>query len=255
MLSNALLASSASDAFYALELQRLKQADAQARMNLRRAQAAASDATVTRNVTYTIGPDGVRYATGSTVSTVKRGVESGAASTLDPQRLDRAARKPLANENAPQRGFADTRPATLAELLANKLSLSPLEFALAFSEPFTDGIARAELQIADRAVRSQETLHFRAAGGLASGTPVYGMQAGPDGALYATSGHVNIQTPSTTDPRKAARNAATLGIAATAPGDASAQDIGVARNAFSRAAGLYQQQALPLDERSVNIIG
>ena len=84
----------------------------------------------------------------------------------------------------------------------------------------------------DLQVRLHESLHHDAAGGNASGSPEFQTVTGPDGNIYAVGGHVNVQTTATSDPNKAARDAATLAHAATAPGDASAQDLSVARNAI-----------------------
>lgn len=84
------------------------------------------------------------------------------------------------------------------------------------------------LQAADVAVRRHEGLHFRAAAGLGN-APDYTTVKGPDGQYYAVGGSVSVATTSGADPEKAAREAETLGLAATAPGDASAQDLSAAR--------------------------
>ncbi len=214
--------------------------DGQIRSQLQQARGqAGAGSTVTANVTYGIGPDGQRYATGGTVTTSSRDAVS--ANGQAPGVAD-APRRPLTADNETTNAARFREPVTLQDIAQARLSLSPLEFAEAFSEEFNDDIRRSQLQVIDAGVRSQESLHFRAAGGLATGVPQYGYQVGPDGELYATSGQVNIGSSSTTDERKAARDATTLGIAATAPGDASPQDIAVARDAFSRAASLYQRQ-------------
>jgi len=98
-----------------------------------------------------------------------------------------------------------------------------------------DGLSNAEraylrqLQAADTAVRNHEALHFRAAGGLGA-LPEYQTITGPDGRQYAVAGSVNVSGTRGADGEKAAREAATLAIAATAPGDASAADFGAARS-------------------------
>ena len=230
---------------------KLKRAEGMAYASLKAAKINADPKqTVTSNIKYSIGPDGQLYATGGTVTTTTRSssAENKQSPLVNPLVGDIAK-----NDNVPKAGFADTRPATLADVLSNKLQLSPLEFALSFSEEFVDDIVRAEQSIVDGAVRSQETLHFRAAGGLASGLPQYGTEAGADGAFIATSGKVDIQSASQTDPAKAARDATTMAIAATAPGDASAQDFFVAKAALNDAAGFYRKAAMP--ENAVNLIG
>lgn len=97
----------------------------------------------------------------------------------------------------------------------------------------------AQLQTADTQVRNHELLHYRAAGGIASGTPQYSYVQGPDGKYYAVEGAVHVQTSATADPVKATRDAATMARAALAPGDASSADIAAARSAMSQAADAY----------------
>ncbi|GEM_PF-6707318 len=84
------------------------------------------------------------------------------------------------------------------------------------------------LQAADAAVRNHEGLHFRAAGGLGQ-LPEYQTVTGPDGNQYAVAGSVNVSSTQGVDAERAAREAETLGIAATAPADASAADLSAAR--------------------------
>lgn len=236
MISNSLLASANSDRFAAVHAMKLRNSDIGARSAIQQAKLQNPNATVTANVRYSVGPDGQLYVSGGTVSTTSRSKET--ANQITP------LRNAIENPDAPRAGFQDTRPATLADVLSNKLQLSPLEFALSFSEEFVDDIARAENIIIDGAVRSQETLHYRAAGGLAAGLPQYGTQVGPDGDLIATSGKVDVRASGRSDPRAAARDAATISIAATAPGDASAQDFFVAKSALSQAASLYRQAGI-----------
>lgn len=94
-----------------------------------------------------------------------------------------------------------------------------------------------QLQVADTGVRTHEAQHLRAAGGLATGTPDFVFQQGPDGKYYAVAGAVGIQTTATTDPEKAARQSQALALAASAPSDASAQDNAVAGKALAQAGG------------------
>lgn len=242
MLANVLLASASASNQYAQQVQQLRAADSSTRANLQKAQAAAGpDTLVTSNVTYAIGPDGTRYATGGTISKTTRSRESD----NDVSRLGRSqfAADPRALEAQGTRNNAlAPAPKSLSELLNPQLSLSPLEFALAFNdESFSENTQRAKLRNIDAGVRSQESLHFRAAGGLAEGIAQYGTEVGPDGELYATSGRVNVRPTASADPAKAARDAITVSHAATAPGDASAQDFFVSRAALSQAAQLYRQ--------------
>ena len=96
-------------------------------------------------------------------------------------------------------------------------------------------LALRELQQADATVRSHEGLHFRAAGGVASGIPQYQYTVGPDGRLYATGGNVEVRSTPTADRDKALEQAANISRAATAPGDASVQDLVAAREAYRNA--------------------
>lgn len=240
MLDSGSILSAIAPASQAVQNSQLRSADAALRNQLQQIKAnAGSGADVTANVTYSIGADGVRYATGGNVVTTRRTVDNGVERPAEPIAI--TPKEPFDAEDAVRTSSAlALRPANLSDVLGGRINLSPLEFAQTFSEEFTDNLRRSKLQIADVAVRSQERLHFRAAGGLASGLPQYVTDIGPDGELFATSGHVNIQTTPTNDPEKAARDSAVIGIAATAPGDASAQDIAVARSALSKAAGAYQ---------------
>lgn len=86
-----------------------------------------------------------------------------------------------------------------------------------------------ELQLADAAVRTHEGLHFTAAAGLGS-LPEYQTITGPDGNQYAVAGSVNVSTTQGADNERATRELETLGIAATAPADASAADLSAAKS-------------------------
>lgn len=111
-----------------------------------------------------------------------------------------------------------------------------------------------QLQSADVAVRSHEAQHLHAAGGLASGTPDYVYQQGPDGRYYAVAGAVNIQTGATSDPEAAARQAQTLALAASAPADASAQDNAVASSALSSVGQPSKENFIHATQRYNNTI-
>lgn len=121
----------------------------------------------------------------------------------------------------------------------NDLGLSPSDLAEIFGLNSNENIVQSRLQSADIGVRTHETQHFRAAGGLAQGTAEYEYVEGPDGKLYAVAGQVNISSQSGGDAAKEARDATTLYNAATAPGDASAQDLAVARSAIATANDAY----------------
>ena len=119
------------------------------------------------------------------------------------------------------------------------LGLSPSDLADLFGLDSNEGIVQNRLEAADAGVRTHEAQHFRAAGGLAQGTAEYEYVEGPDGKLYAVAGEVSIASQTTGDPKDDAINAATLYNAATAPGDASAQDLAVARSAIQSANEAY----------------
>jgi len=123
----------------------------------------------------------------------------------------------------------------------NLVSLSPSEQLDAFGLSDEERQLVNELRARDLEVRVHEAQHFYAAGGLASGGSEFQLQTGPDGNVYAVGGHVNISSGNTTDPEKAARDANTFALAASAPADGSAQDRAVANSASSRAAGLYSK--------------
>lgn len=179
---------------------------------------AGAHANVSVQYQYAVGPDGQLYVVGGRVSTSERVVRDGAGEQ--------------------QGGYAPVVP-PLPNGFSEKIQLSPEDFAETFGLTGGEREHLRALKTADAEVRGHEALHFRAAGGLAQGLPQYSYQQGPDGAFYAVGGEVAVQTGVTADPEKARRDAQALAVAATAPGDASAQDMQAARGAFSRAAGLY----------------
>lgn len=193
---------------------KLRQQDASMQHQIQKAKAGAGGAHVNVQVQTTRGPDGQTYVTGYTVTTTQR-VDSRTGEQ------------------------ANTLAGSLKDLGAPEISMSPLDFARMMAEEnrtSMESIALAKLRAADMGVRGHEAQHFRAGGGLVSGTPQYETVTGPDGSQYAVGGYVNIGTTGGGDADKAARDAVTFANAATAPGDASAQDIAVARDAYSRAA-------------------
>ncbi len=210
-------------------LQEMRMADANLRAEAQRI-ASGSSGTTTVSYSYTTGPDGRNYLSSVTVTQTKRTNESGS--------------QPF-------------NPSQLSDLAPASTSVSPLALAAAETENRDDSsqqlaeqLATLELQQADAGVRAHEGLHFRAAGGLAVGLPQFDYVKGPDGVYYAVGGQVDVQTTATSDPDKAARDAATFATAATAPGDASAQDMSAARGAYGRAADTYAS-AMQADARKV----
>lgn len=200
---------------------------------------AGPGANVTISYDYEVGPDGQLVATGATIQTSRRTSEAPNSLTNIEDAQGSPSQPILLFNNGP-RSFAD---------LANpRPALSPSDEAVVFgSEEFledtlntNEAARRARLQIADFGVRAQERQHFFAASGFGS-APQYEYEIGPDGELYAVAGSVAISTPATSDPERAARNAATVANAALAATDVSAQDISVARDAQARVASLYAQ--------------
>lgn len=187
------------------------------------AASAGSDAKVTYK--YDVGADGKLVVSGAKI-----------ASTFD---------KP-SQTSQPSFSAATVPTPTLQTqqksnpLSTNTLGLSPSELAEIFGLDSNENQVINELQAADAGVRAHEAQHFRAAGGLVQGTAEFDYVEGPDGNLYAVGGQVEINpTNGVTDPAKQASDAATLYNAATAPADASAQDLAVARSAINQANEAY----------------
>jgi len=185
---------------------------------------AGANANVSIQYQYTVGPDGQLYVSGGTVSSSERVVRDAKGQELEAYA---PILPPLANESA-----------------SGRLKLSPEAFAESFGLNDQERTQLRELQNRDAEVRIHEAQHFRAAGGLAKGTPNYTYQQGPDGQFYAVGGNVQLQTSRGSDPEQAKRDAQSFSNAAQAPGDASAQDISVARDALSNAAALYRAQSI-----------
>jgi len=211
----------------ATSAEQMRASDAQLRTEAARiaAQARAEGKTVTTQVTYTQGPDGKNYVSSITVA------QSGVASTTQ-------------TSTAPQ----PLSPRSLQDISPARLPLSPGDMVEGFAQQaeqaaqdIAEATALTELQRADVGVRVHEGLHYRAAGGVAQGGVNLEYIQGPDGQYYAVAGRVDVQTSSTTDPEKAARDAQAFALAASAPGDASAQDNLAARGAYARAAESYNQ--------------
>ncbi len=226
----------------------LRQADSDIRTQaIRQASAAGVEGTVVTNLQYTVGPDGQLYATGGTVSTQKR--VSGPENFSRIESKKDVGQQP-ANDN---RGSTQRRELTFADIINPQLDVSSADFAALFSEDIGENIAQSKLQLADVGTRAHERSHFFSAGGLASGTPNYDYATGPDGELYAVAGDVRVSTTPTTDPEKASRDAAGIALAATAAGDASAQDLKVAKNSSGKAASLYNDATFRNNDRLFNL--
>lgn len=216
------------------EVQKMRAGDAQIRAQAARieSQAQANGQTVSTQVNYGRGADGQSYVTSITITRTEKNVSA---------------------ENA--NGLADITPA--------RLPFTPSDMAEGFAarmqeqaQDLAEALATGELQNADIGVRTHEGLHFRTAGGLATGVPELEYMQGPDGQYYAVAGEVRVQTGGTTDSEKASRDAATYARAATAPGDASAQDMSAARGAYALVADTYGKavagRAMP--ETEVNVV-
>lgn len=202
---------------------------------IRQEAQAGAGAVVSTQYSYTIGPDGQRYATSARITTSQR--------TEGPP-------DPLALQGAPSSQpltiSQNRKPLSLADYARPNAGLSPSDEAAVFgSQAFLDeirssnaGSVRARLQLSDFSVRAQEGQHFRAAAGLGT-APKYEYQVGPDGKLYAVAGEVGLKAGPAATPEDAAQDAATFARAALAATDVSAQDVSVARAAQSRAASFY----------------
>ncbi len=155
---------------------------------------------------YETGPDGQLVVAGATV-------------TVSEEKLLPAQ---LGGTGTPTQQRANSLPQDIVDI--GNQNGAQEEIGLSASE--REQLRR--LQAADTAVRRHEGLHFRAAGGL-GGTPNYQTVTGPDGKQYAVAGSVDVSGTRGADAEQAAREAQTLVLAATAPGDASAADISAAR--------------------------
>lgn len=173
-------------------------------------QAQANGEAATTQVTYSRAADGSSYVSAVTIT---RMVESGAPSGSTPTESNAITPMPDASVAQMQR--------------------------LAFEVYMQEKQVQNELQMADASVRTHEGLHFRTAGGIAVGTAEFDTMQGPDGRQYAVAGAVEVRTTTTSDPEQAASEAQDFAAAATAPGDASAQDMSAARMAHGMASEHY----------------
>lgn len=218
------------------EALKMRAADNDIRAQMQRK--AASQGAVITDVNYTVGPDGQMYATGATVTTTKRTAGPKTSLGVDDPRYANLPQRNNPGQNPANDNRQSTQRLSFGDILPPRLNISPFDLAR-LQEDNSDILNK--LQVADAGVRAHERQHFFAAGGLVSGTPEYDFTQGPDGKLYATAGEVRVSTTPTSDPRKAIRDANSYAAAATAPGDASAPDLAVARGAFSKVASLYSQ--------------
>ncbi|MBU1659671.1 hypothetical protein KKG72_11580 [bacterium] len=87
-----------------------------------------------------------------------------------------------------------------------------------------------ELQSRDSEVRSHESAHQAAGGGM-TGAASFTYRQGPDGKMYAIGGEVSISMQSGSSPEETLRNARQIAAAAMAAGNPSPQDYSVASSA------------------------
>ena len=97
----------------------------------------------------------------------------------------------------------------------------------------------------DSKTRAHEQQH--AAAGDTKGAISYNYQVGPDGKLYATGGHVKLDTSIPNDPEAALAKLEKLSNAAGAPSELSSADA-----AISRAANLNKMLILSRQEEGEN---
>lgn len=202
--------------------------DAKVQADLQRIAAQAGpNANVTVQYRFQVGADGELHVVGGTVTSSERVAVDGEGNEV--------AAGSLARLHSGQD--------TLSGLTKPKARMSPTEEADLFGLSDEDLSNVKKLQSIDAQVRGHESQHFRTAGGLVSGGPEYTFVQGPDGGFYAVGGEVNVRTTATYDEAKASRDAATLGRAATAPADTSAQDIAAARHFYNDTASLFRSAA------------
>ncbi|KAA0217055.1 MAG: hypothetical protein DYG94_02235 [Leptolyngbya sp. PLA3] len=89
----------------------------------------------------------------------------------------------------------------------------------------------AQLRKRDQEVRTHESAHIAAGGGLVRGGPTFDFQTGPDGRDYAAGGHVRIDSSPGSTPEETIAKARRIRQAALAPAEPSSQDLAVAAKA------------------------
>ncbi|MDR2529331.1 MAG: hypothetical protein LBD04_10025 [Synergistaceae bacterium] len=179
-------------------------------------KATSAGAKVSTTYRYSIGPDGRRYITGAEVSiqgdeqTVNR-VAGGVTREVGVEPVKDAEKK---------------EPVQKGEKQA--LTREPGK------NPGMDEAVR-ELKQIEQEVIAHESAH-KAAGGRFAGAISYTYTQGPDGKSYITGGEVPIHVPDSGDPEQTLRDMEQVQRAATAPGDPSGPDMGVAARAAAAAA-------------------
>lgn len=99
-----------------------------------------------------------------------------------------------------------------------------------------------QLKSRDREVRAHEQAHKAVAGPIAIGGPTFEFKEGPDGRQYAVEGEVQLDVSETpNNPAATIRKAQTIGRAALAPAEPSAQDRRVAAEAAALEARARQE--------------
>ena len=105
-----------------------------------------------------------------------------------------------------------------------------------------------ELQARDMEVRTHESAHQAASGGMA-GSASFSYQRGPDGKMYAVGGEVPISMKSGSTPEETIANARQVAAAAMAPANPSPQDYAVASSARVMEMKAQQQLSRELAEQ------
>ncbi len=107
-----------------------------------------------------------------------------------------------------------------------------------------------QLQTRDTVVRSHESAHIAAGGGVVTGGASFTYQKGPDGKQYAVGGEVGIDlSPVAGNPKATAAKMETVKAAALAPAQPSAQDLTVAAAAAQQGAQARLEAYRKTDDR------
>jgi hypothetical protein len=175
-------------------------------------KAAARGGSTHTTYTYATGPDGRKYIVGAEVSVI------APEDVLDAMPGGSGVSSPAGFRLSP--GDGGDIPAGPAE--TDK------------TDDKTLGVI-AEMERTEREVIAHETAH-KAAAGRFGGPISYTYETGPDGKRYITGGSVPINTPATSDPEEALRNANQVMKAALAPAGPSGQDLAVAASSAGMAA-------------------
>jgi hypothetical protein len=114
------------------------------------------------------------------------------------------------------------------ELLSKKNELNQLDDVDKLSD--VDKKFLKTLQEVDEEVKTHESAHQSASGGLAS-SPSFSYQLGPDGQMYAYAGEVSISIQGGDTPEETIANMEQLKASALSPLHSSQQDLKVAQTA------------------------